>query len=147
MAALVLLFGTSPTANAEDIDLKKGKLERLAPCIGTYKYEQVLNDPDVAQSLNKVTSVDKFRTIRENMEVRGPIDFEDGNLVLRGNRPHQGMTELAIVEIEIYVEFEQPYVMTERYSFMLTTLNIDISRGAYELSCPAAPLTKFSPKM
>jgi hypothetical protein len=91
----------STIAFPEDIDWKKGRLERLIPYIGTYKYEQILDDPDVMQALSRLAR-DQIKIIEANLEVRSPINFEDGNLVLQGNRAHQGMTELAIVEIKIY---------------------------------------------
>ena len=74
---------------------------RLARVIGTYAYGTVLEDPAVAGALRDLAG-EHIETIVRNLQVKAPIDFIDGNLVLRGLAPHQGGSEEATVWVKIY---------------------------------------------
>ncbi len=101
LAATLFLVLSNP-ASAEDSDWKKGKLERLSPTIGTYHYQQVLEDPDVQVTLKDRLSPDALAALKVNLQVAAPIDFIDGYLVLSGNRPHYGGEDSAMVWVKIY---------------------------------------------
>lgn len=87
---------------AEEIDWKKGKLERLAPTIGTYRHGEVLADPDVQAALAALLPPAALAAMALNLTVAAPIDFIDGHLILSGNRPHHGDEDTASVWIKIY---------------------------------------------
>lgn len=94
--------GVLEDAEAEDLDWKKGRLEHLAPLIGTYRLDDVLTDPAVVKALSDLLSPGELAAMRENLGVAGPMDFTDGYLVLSGNRPHHGGEDMAWVWIRIY---------------------------------------------
>lgn len=95
-------LGLSLVARAQDLDWKRGKLERLAPLIGTYRQDEVLTDPDVADALAALLPADTLPVVRRNLQVAAPIDFIAGHLVLSGNRAHHGGEEMAWVWLSIY---------------------------------------------
>lgn len=102
--ALALLVATAfalPTA-AEEVDWKKGDLEHLAPAIGTYRYDQILADPQVQKALQTLLPTDGFDVLERNLQVVAPIDFIDGHLVLSGNRAHHGGEDTAMVWLKVY---------------------------------------------
>jgi len=98
---LVLLSGFV-VAQAQEVDWKVGKLGHLAPHIGTYSYVAVLGDPEVEVALKGLVGADLAGVIAINLNVASPIDFVSGHLVLRGNAPHQGGEEEAMVLVKIY---------------------------------------------
>jgi hypothetical protein len=87
---------------AEEIDWKAGALGDLAPHIGTYRYDAVLGDPRVKAALETLVGADLAPTFTANLAVAGPIDFVGGHLVLRGNAPHRGGEEEALVLVKLY---------------------------------------------
>ncbi|MCP5371514.1 MAG: hypothetical protein H6907_07225 [Hyphomicrobiales bacterium] len=87
---------------AEDTDWKAGRLGHLAGAIGTYGYDRVLGDPAVAAALAALTGGADARTIAANMAVAAPIEFMDASLVLRGNAPHRGGEEEALVMVRLF---------------------------------------------
>lgn len=89
-------------AHAQDIDWKRGKLERLSPLIGTYHQDKVFADPEVARALAALLPPDTLPLVRQNLEVAAPIDFISGHLVLSGNRAHHGGEEMAWVWLSVY---------------------------------------------
>ena len=89
-------------AAAREIDWKHGKLGRLAPLIGTYEHEKVLNDPDVVDALTTLLPAEILPVVRENLEVAASIDFIAGHLVLSGNRAHHGGEEMVWVWLSVY---------------------------------------------
>lgn len=89
-------------AQAEELDWKKGRLEHLAPLIGTYRLDDVLADPDVVNALGAVLSPQELVVMRENLGIAGPIDFIEGYLVLSGNRPHHSGEDMAWLWLKIY---------------------------------------------
>jgi len=97
-AALCLTAGG---AGAQDTDWKTGKLGHLAVHIGTYHYSAVLDDPGVRQAL-QVLAGDDVPTLITNLDVASPIAFIDSFLVLRGNAPHRGGEEEALVMVRIF---------------------------------------------
>lgn len=111
LAAAILMIPARPSA--EEVDWKKGKLEHLAPTIGTYRLDEVLSDPYVDATLAAMLSAEARAVLTENLQVAGPIDFIGGFLVLSGNRPHYGTEETAVVWISIYDG--TTYVILQRY--------------------------------
>lgn len=101
IAALIAVLFAVGAVRAEEIDWKLGKLQHLARFIGTYSYRPVLEDPAVAAALRDLAG-DDVGTIIDNLQVRGPVDFIDGHLVLRGLAPHQGGLEESTVWVKIY---------------------------------------------
>lgn len=97
----VLFQLLSAAVPAQDLDWKEGRLGHLAPYIGTYRYDAVLGDPAVDAALRTLAG-DAADTLVRNMSVRPPVEFVEGNLVLRGNAPHQGGSEEAMVLVKIY---------------------------------------------
>lgn len=95
-------FALALLATAQGVDWKRGKLERLAPLIGTYRHDVVLADPDVADALASLLPAETLPVVRQNLQVAAPIDFIAGHLVLSGNGPHQGGEEMAWVWLSIY---------------------------------------------
>lgn len=92
----------SVPGSAETIDWKKGKLGHLSTLIGTEQVEKVLADPAVQKAISGVMATALIGKLKQNLQVRGAIDFIDGNLVLSGNAPHRGDTDTASVWIKIY---------------------------------------------
>lgn len=95
-------FASLDPAEAEDLDWKKGRLEHLAPLIGTYRLDDVLTDPAVVDTLTALLSPQELEVMRDHLGVAGPIGFIDGYLLLSGNRPHHGGEDMAWIWIRIY---------------------------------------------
>ncbi len=87
--------------SGNDTDWKKGKWEHLAPKIGTYDYETVLNDPEVSAKLDAMLGADKERLIN-NLFVHDAIGFEKDCLVLQGNANAAGNTRRAYLNVCLY---------------------------------------------
>lgn len=100
--ALAVLASLCLSLPAQAIDMKKGKLGHLSKFIGTDEVEKVVDDPEVRKSLTAVMPGSKIPELKNNLQVRGPIDFIDGNLVLNGNAPHAGDTDTASVWLSVY---------------------------------------------
>ncbi len=98
---LILPLLIPPVQAADGIDWKEGALAHLAPYIGTYEYDAVLDDATVQTALRDLVG-EKLPIFRRNLSVSGPIDFSSGNLVLSGLAPHQGGAEEAMILIKIY---------------------------------------------
>jgi len=98
LAALAALCLCLP-AHADD---KKGKLGHLSKYIGTDEIERVIDDPAVRQSLAAVMPANEIATVKKNLQVRGTIDFIEGNLVMNGNAPHAGDTDTVSVWLSVY---------------------------------------------
>lgn len=96
------LAGPLGGLHAEEVDWKKGKLEHLAPTIGTYRIDEVLGDAAVQAALAALLPPDAMAALTTNLGVVGPVDFIGGHLVLTGNRPHHGDADTAAVWIKIY---------------------------------------------
>ena len=90
------------TFTQDGTDWKRGKLQHLSAYIGTYEYKNILNDDAVKKALIKLVKEENIPLIENNISVARPVNFIDGNLILLGNAPHQGMEEAAIVTIRIY---------------------------------------------
>ncbi|CAA6606038.1 exported hypothetical protein [Rhodospirillaceae bacterium LM-1] len=87
--------------NALEQDYKAGALSRLARHIGTYRYDDVLNDPDVNATLNSLMNSKEKAVLKENMTVMSPIAFSGTHMILTGNKPHAGTTDTAMVAIHL----------------------------------------------
>ncbi len=87
---------------AQDVDWKHGKLARLTPLIGTYRYDDVFSDPEVAGALAALLPPTTLPVLRENLQTMAPIDFIAGHLVLSGNRAHYGGEEMASMWLSVY---------------------------------------------
>lgn len=96
-----LLWITSLSAGFAQ-DWKNGRLEHLAPLIGTYRLDDVLADPAVVDALAALLSPQELAVMLENLGVTGPIDFIEGHLVLSGNRPHHGGEDMAWLWLKIH---------------------------------------------
>jgi hypothetical protein len=86
---------------AQATDWKQGKLGHLSQHIGTYDYGAILGDPAVRSALQDLAGSD-VENIVINLDVASSIAFIDGHLVLRGNAPHQGGLEEALVMVNVY---------------------------------------------
>jgi len=109
VAILIVLCAAT---SAQDIDWKKGKLGHLIRLIGTYDNDALLGDPQVKQALAQVVGKD-VRLLKENLAVRGPIDFIDGDLVLTGLAPHMGGVEEATLWVKVYDGSVRAVIMHE----------------------------------
>ena len=98
--AAILVIPSTQTS-AQDVDWKKGTLGRLAALIGTYNNDALLDDPQVKAATRLVVGKD-LGLLKENLATRGPIDFIDGNLVLKGLAPHMGGVEEAALWVKVY---------------------------------------------
>jgi hypothetical protein len=101
LSCAVVLLVAAIAAVAQDLDWKTGKLGHLAPYIGTYRYDAILDDPAVKSALRTLAGADTAHIVA-NLDVASPIAFVGGNLVLRGNAPHRGGLDEAIVLVMIY---------------------------------------------
>jgi hypothetical protein len=88
-------------AHAEDVAWKGGKLASLAPTIGTYQYDEVLDDARVRQAVEALLPEAERASLKNNLGVHAPIEFIEGHLVLSGNAPHRGGEENASMWINI----------------------------------------------
>jgi hypothetical protein len=86
---------------AQAIDWKQGKLGHLSAHIGTYNYVAILGDPMVESALRDLAGPDAA-TIVANLDVASSVAFIDGFLVLRGNAPHRGGLDEALVMIKVF---------------------------------------------
>lgn len=103
-ATMAVSFTGAAIAQEEgtDIDWKKGgKWERLAPHIGTYRYDSVLGDSAVKAELGKITKGTGINLSSE-FEVKSPIGFENDCLIMKGNQPHKGDTNRSYLEICLF---------------------------------------------
>jgi hypothetical protein len=82
-------------------DWKQGAWGKLAPYIGTYKYDDVLNDPDVSKKLDAALGTEKKHLI-DNLAVREPIGFDNDCLVLSGNAEKQATFEKAYLNVCLF---------------------------------------------
>jgi hypothetical protein len=101
ISCAVVLLVAAIAAVAQDLDWKTGKLGHLAPYIGTYRYDAVLDDPAVKSALRTLADADTAHIVA-NLDVASPIAFVDGNLVLHGNAPHRGGLEESILLVTIH---------------------------------------------
>ena len=110
MANLVFLVGLlvmasgsmTVTANVHEYtNWKTGKLGYLSQYIGTTNYEAVFVDPFVRRAMEKLVG-DNVPHLRQNLKSRGAIDLEGPELVLWGQKPHEGNLERAVLIIDIY---------------------------------------------
>ncbi len=92
----------STAALSEDIDWKQGKLGRLSSNIGTYHYDAVLNDPEVATELLRRLGAKGVAALKARLVVQTPIAFDGTTMVLHGLMAHQGGTEEAVVSVKPY---------------------------------------------
>jgi hypothetical protein len=83
-------------------DWKKGKLGHLSQYAGTYDYPAVLNDPEVARSLDTIAGAALAQKLKDYMSVMSPIALIGPDLVLKGNAEHQGGIKEATVWVSIY---------------------------------------------
>jgi hypothetical protein len=88
--------------NRTFVDWKKGKLGNLSKYAGTYNYSAVLNDPEVARSLEAIAGAERARKLKDYMSVMSPIALIGPDLVLKGNAEHQGGIKEATVWVNIY---------------------------------------------
>ena len=105
ISMMALLLSSAPQMAAggsvEDIDWKAGKLSRLAKHIGTYHYETVLRDPDVDAALNKLMATKEKNVLVKNLQVNPPIAFSGTHMIIRGNKPHSGLSDTALVALSL----------------------------------------------
>lgn len=86
-----------------DIDWKTGGAwSDLSTHIGTYHYDDVLNDERVAAALEQQLGADTFAAVRNNLATRNPIGFEDDCMLLSGNAVSAGGTQSAYVAVCLY---------------------------------------------
>lgn len=100
--ALSLIAALTGSALAGTAEGMKGKLGHLAQYIGTPEYEAVLNDPVVRQNLEQAVGKANVKTVRDNLQVQGEVEYIEGHLVLSGNAPHMGDSEVASVWIKVH---------------------------------------------
>ena len=96
--ALLLLSVAKNVYAAPETDWKQGKWGNLSQYIGTYKYQEIYNDPAVAAKLAKLP-VSELEHLKKNLNVMSPIGFSADCLVLEGNAPHQGGEEMARMNV------------------------------------------------
>lgn len=87
--------------SALEKDYKVGALSRLARYIGTYRYDEILNDPDVDATLNSLMNTKEKSVLLENLKVMAPVAFSGTHMILSGNKPHGGGTDEAILAIRL----------------------------------------------
>ena len=110
MENLVFLVGLLVTAAAftavranvhEYTNWKTGKLGYLSQYIGTTNYEAVFDDSFVRRAMEKLLG-DNVSHLRRNLKSRGAIALEGSELVLWGQKPHEGNLERAVLIVDIY---------------------------------------------
>lgn len=77
------------------------KFSRVCSYVGTYKTEELLDDPEIKNELEKWVGAPYTRLIRRNMSVRGPVEFTDGTLFFSGIAPHLGGEEQSFVLLNV----------------------------------------------
>lgn len=80
---------------------KRGKLDQLGQFAGTYRYEAILAEPGVTEALVGLAGKEAAEQIQSNLQVRSPVAMIDRDLVLRGNAPHEGGENEAMVMINL----------------------------------------------
>lgn len=104
--ALVVTLLPGASAATENVDLKRGQLGHLFPMIRSYQYETVLGDPIIASAIDRMLG--PMATLLPNsFQVRVPIDFVGGALVLHGSAPHE---EGALEAAEVWVDLRNGFV-------------------------------------
>jgi hypothetical protein len=90
-----------PAGGGADLNWTDGKLAHLKQYIGTYKTDEVLDDPQVDATLDGLMSPLEKQVLRQNLDVRGPIEFIGNSLFIQGNRAHAGGSDTAIISIRL----------------------------------------------
>lgn len=133
---------------AEELDAKTGKLGHLAPLIGTYRLDDVLQDDNVRAALSTLLPAATLTVLEDNLGVAGPIDFIEGHLVLSGNKPHYGLEETAQLWVRLY-DGKVNVVLRERGAVTLYAaesqydyLPLTLRQG---LAAPAVPALRNPP--
>jgi hypothetical protein len=134
LAVAVLL---ASAVQAQEVDWKTGALAHLVPFIGTYRIQEVLDDPMAAAALARLVPEAARAAIPRNLQVAGPVDFISGYLVLSGNAPHAGGEDEAQVWLKVYdgsaiVVLVQGGVRTlyaaeSRYSYLPRVLRAELA--------------------
>ena len=97
---LLLFAATCLCAAAPaDMDWKQGRLGRLSPTIGTYRYDAVLYDPAVMNALHDLLGGTEQRLLLQNFRTVEPIAFSGTALILRGMGARPG--EQAILAVKL----------------------------------------------
>lgn len=152
--APVLATHEQPVAEGADppTDWKKGKLGHLAQFIGTYMYEHVLEDPEVSKKLYSLLGGEAQHLVK-NMQVRSPINFEGGELVLHGSIRGPGKIEAAMLTVGLYkgkinaVIFSEGevtlYSRSKKYDWVPTVIRQRIRFDDTNSIVEAPPLKNF----
>jgi len=90
-----------PAGQGNDLNWTDGKLAHLKQYIGTYKTNEVLGDPQIDATLDGLMKPAEKQILRQNLEVRGPVEFIGNSLIIQGNRAHSGLSDTAIIAIRL----------------------------------------------
>ncbi len=101
IAVLCTTIWAALSGVAQATDWKQGTLGHLSQYIGTYDYNAILSDPAVQSALQDLAGPDT-EIIVANLDVASSVAFIDGFLVLRGNAPHRGGLDEALVMIKVF---------------------------------------------
>ena len=77
------------------------KYTHLKTYVGGDAVENVLQDEILNPVLKKIMGKE-YRHLIGNLSVTGGVDFISGSIVVDGNAPHQGGSEMAILDINLY---------------------------------------------
>src|SRR5690606_4673898 len=101
----------------------------IARYVGTWEVDRLLEDPAIGPELHALLGP-ALSTLTRNLSVTGGIEYVGGSLSVRGNAPHKGTEEEAIVCVQPYGPVPRVhaaifskgtvtvYTREERYSFL-----------------------------
>ncbi|MGH8282591.1 MAG: hypothetical protein ACRESE_01940 [Gammaproteobacteria bacterium] len=98
VAALALVAGMLIGPQAYAQSGCAGELTGLMSYAGTYKSQQLLNEPRVSSALSQLLGAG-VEHLKNNRNVTGPVDLIVCDLVISGSAPHRGGEEEAIVAV------------------------------------------------
>lgn len=127
VCALVSAFGFARLANGQDPDAAANAM--IAKYAGTWEVGAFLEEQAVRGELQELMGAE-LKTLEHNLNVNGGVEFISGALAVRGNAPHKGTEEEAIVCVQPFgaapkvhaAVFSQGFVTVytreTRYDFM-----------------------------
>lgn len=102
LSVATLMAAPARAQEGNDTDWKKGKWGHLAPLIGTYQVQTILDDPEVNAAIDKAIDAKQKKIFLKNMDVTSSIGFEGDCLVITGNAEDVGISETAFLNVCLY---------------------------------------------
>jgi hypothetical protein len=100
-ATLAILCAVGLPARASGADAEAAAKAMIARYVATWDIDAFFADPAVRPELQALLGP-ALSTLRRNLSVTGNIEYVGASLTIRGNAPHRGTEEEAIVCVQPY---------------------------------------------